>query len=185
METPFVPFPKIARLSREIVITEKIDGTNAQVFIGEQGEFLVGSRNRWITPTDDNYGFARWAHENKDELLTLGPGAHFGEWFGSKIQRGYDLKEKRFALFTVGRWSDTRPQCCEVVPTLYRGPFSETAIEDAILSLRTHGSAAVPGFMRPEGIIIFHSAAGFCFKKTLEKDQEPKSFTAEGGKAGA
>jgi hypothetical protein len=26
----FVEFPKIARLSREMIITEKIDGTNAQ-----------------------------------------------------------------------------------------------------------------------------------------------------------
>ena len=33
------PFTKIARLSREMVITEKIDGTNACVYIGEDGEF--------------------------------------------------------------------------------------------------------------------------------------------------
>ena len=64
--TDFVSFPKIARYSRNVVVTEKIDGTNAQVFIGEDGEFLTGSRNRWITPEDDNYGFSRWAHEHKD-----------------------------------------------------------------------------------------------------------------------
>jgi hypothetical protein len=29
----FTPFPKIARLSREVIVTEKIDGTNAQVFV--------------------------------------------------------------------------------------------------------------------------------------------------------
>lgn len=29
----FAEFPKIARLSRECVITEKIDGTNAQVVV--------------------------------------------------------------------------------------------------------------------------------------------------------
>ena len=40
----FSPFPKIARLSREIVITEKLDGTNASIFLGENGEFLTASQ---------------------------------------------------------------------------------------------------------------------------------------------
>jgi hypothetical protein len=34
----FVEFQKIPRLKREIVITEKIDGTNAQVFIRPRDE---------------------------------------------------------------------------------------------------------------------------------------------------
>ena len=34
----FIEFPKMARLSREAIITEKIDGTNASIFI--QNEFL-------------------------------------------------------------------------------------------------------------------------------------------------
>lgn len=34
-DTPFEDFGKIARLTREIVVTEKIDGTNACVYIGE------------------------------------------------------------------------------------------------------------------------------------------------------
>lgn len=42
----FTSFPSISRLSREIVITEKIDGTNASIYIGENGEFLTGSRTR-------------------------------------------------------------------------------------------------------------------------------------------
>ena len=55
----FREFPKIARLSREVIISEKIDGTNAQILITEDGQVLTGSRNRWITPQDDNYGFAK------------------------------------------------------------------------------------------------------------------------------
>lgn len=73
--TEFVPFPKMARLSREIIVTEKIDGTNGQIYIGEDGEFLIGSRTRWITPEMDNHGFARWATDHKDELMQLGPAA--------------------------------------------------------------------------------------------------------------
>lgn len=38
MTIEFQPWPKIARLNREITITEKIDGTNAAVIITEEGE---------------------------------------------------------------------------------------------------------------------------------------------------
>jgi LexA DNA binding domain len=40
--------------------------------------------------------------------------------------------------------------------------------------LRSDGSAAAPGFMRPEGVVIFHTASGALFKQTIEKDEEPK-----------
>ncbi len=173
----YVEFPKIARLNREIIVTEKIDGTNAQIVITEDGQFLVGSRTRWITPESDNAGFAKWAYENKDELMKLGVGNHFGEWWGGKIQRGYGLKEKRFSLFNVDRWSDdeVRPKCCHVVPVLYRGNFSTVKINSCVSDLRENGSVAMPGFMRAEGVVVFHTASRICFKVTLEKDDKPKS----------
>ncbi len=175
----FVGFPKMARLSREVVVTEKLDGTNAQIFIGEDGSFAIGSRNRWITPENDNYGFARWAHEHRDELMQLGPGRHFGEWWGQGIQRAYDLKEKRFSLFNVSRWEHERPACCDVVPVLYRGNFDTPAIDGATARLRANGSVAAPGFMRPEGVIVYHTAANIGFKKTLEHDEQPKSLVGK------
>lgn len=173
----FAGFGKIARLSREMIITEKLDGTNAQIAIGENGEFFVGSRTRWITPDDDNHGFARWAYANKDELMKLGPGRHFGEWWGQGIQRNYGLSEKRFSLFNVSRWSDdaVRPACCGVVPVLYRGKFDTSVINNVLDNLWVDGSCAAPGFMEPEGIIVYHVASGSFFKKTIEKDDEPKS----------
>ena len=76
----FEKFTKIARFSREVIVTEKIDGTNAQIVITEDGEFFTGSRNRFITPEDDNFGFSKWAHEHKEELMKLGVGKHYGEW---------------------------------------------------------------------------------------------------------
>jgi hypothetical protein len=174
----FVPFPKIARLSRDVVVTEKIDGTNAQVHITEAGDMFAGSRTRWITPQQDNHGFAAWVEAHRSELLALGPGSHFGEWWGQGIQRRYGLTEKRFSLFNVHRWGDdaVRPACCHVVPVLYRGPFSTQAVEDSLFRLRECGSVAAPGFMQPEGVVIFHSASGALFKKTLEKDESPKSI---------
>jgi hypothetical protein len=176
----FEEFPKMARLSREIIITEKLDGTNAQVCIGEDGSFFVGSRTRWITPDNDNFGFARWAFDNKDELMNLGPGRHFGEWWGQGIQRKYGMDRKVFSLFNVSRWQDYRPACCDIVPTIYRGMFSEDAITDALFTLAANGSIAAPGFMKPEGIVVYHVAAGIGFKKTLEKDDKPKSQVKHG-----
>lgn len=179
MTQEFEAFPKMARLSREIIITEKIDGTNAQICITEDNEFLVGSRTRWITPENDNFGFAKWAYDHRDELIEgLGIGKHFGEWWGQGIQRGYSLTEKRFSLFNVSRWSDDsiRPACCSVVPTLYRGEFNEARINGVISILAADGSIAAPGFMKPEGIIVFHTAANIGFKKTIEKDEVPKSM---------
>lgn len=176
----FQPFNKIARLTRDCTITEKIDGTNGCIYIGENGEFMVGSRTRWITPEDDNFGFAAWAYENRDELMKLGVGRHFGEWWGAGIQRKYDQETKRFSLFNTHKWSDpsVRPQCCDVVPVLYVGPFETNEAERTISVLRSSGSVAAPGFMNPEGIIIYHHAAGLYFKKTLEKDAEWKGKQA-------
>ena len=172
----FEGFPKMHRLNREIVITEKIDGTNAQVYITDEGEVLVGSRTRWITPEEDNAGFAKWVQANREDLLKLGIGRHFGEWWGRGIQRGYGLSEKRFSLFNTSRWSDpdVRPVCCSVVPVLYQGPFCQSAIRHALEALNQKGSIASPTFMRPEGIVIFHTQGNFCLKVTLEKDEAGK-----------
>lgn len=177
-EILFEAFPKIGRWKRNIVITEKIDGTNAQVYVPEDSAepLRFGSRNRWITPEDDNHGFARWATEHAAELRELGPGRHFGEWYGKGIQRSYGLDEKRFALFNSGRWSNDRPACCHVVPVLYAGMMSEVEIDQAMYDLRVDGSVAVPGFRRPEGIVVFHCATGMLFKRTLDTDEAPKGI---------
>lgn len=210
----FEEFPKIARLSRECVITEKIDGTNAQVHIlpfdqsspvdsyvlatraaleGEVTAFvmLAGSRTRYITPQDDNHGFAKWVQANAADLWTLGEGRHYGEWWGSGIQRGYGLTkgDKRFSLFNVARWHEERdrekypqdpPSCCHVVPLLKVCGFDyvNTYVEDCLSNLRDNGSWASPGFMKPEGVVVWHEAARTLFKKTIEGDDEGKEQRA-------
>lgn len=173
----FIPFPKSPRLSRTMIVTEKLDGTNAQIYINKAtNTFMCGSRNRWITVGDDNYGFAAWAMRNRDDLMTLGDGRHFGEWWGKGIQRGYDLEERRFSLFNVVKWENNldRPRCCHVVPTLYHGDFNTGVVIAALAALREQGSYAAPGFMQPEGVMVFHAASGVVFKKTLENDEQPK-----------
>jgi hypothetical protein len=210
----FEPFPKMARLTRPCIVTEKIDGTNASIFIGPSdgsdpnliseyyAEDVVlgiwaGSRTRWITPSNDNFGFAQWVKDNATELFKLGEGHHFGEWWGKGIQRGYGLNERRFSLFNASRWiehdkptyavennnpkaeqkfTERAPACCKVVPILYRGPF-DTDIVDIELDRLTHyGSVAADGFMKPEGVVVYHTAGNVGFKKTIEDDGAPKSF---------
>ena len=172
----FQEFPKIARLTRECTITEKIDGTNASIYIGENGEFLVGSRSRWITPEEDNYGFAKWALANKEELLKLGVGHHFGEWWGIGIQRGYCNPQKTFSLFNTKKWLNNSelPKCCSVVPVLFEGIFNSNNVESALNVLAVEGSKAFPTYPHPEGIVIWHKSAQIYFKKTIEKDDEWK-----------
>ena len=174
----FKKFSKIPRLSRECVITEKIDGTNGVIYINEEeGIFLVGSRKRWITPEDDNAGFAKWAIKNKEELLKLGNGTHYGEWWGQGIQRGYNMDKKVFSLFNTYRWFDdlVRPKCCRVVPVLFQGMFDTNFIANTLLRLKEYGSIASEGFMQPEGIVIYHTQGNLMFKKTIENDESPKS----------
>lgn len=182
----FVPFPKIPRLFREIVITEKIDGTNASLSFDESGpdSMLVGSRNRWITPDNDNFGFAGWAVPRRDALFALlGPGHHFGEWYGVGIQRVYGLHERRFALFNTKRWFGVKGEIAakgfdlqnvECVPVLYEGSLEGHVVRSVLSGLRDRGSCAVTGFMNPEGIVVYHKAANQTFKVTLDDNDNHK-----------
>lgn len=196
----FEPFQKIARLRRDCVITEKIDGTNAQIYIvttmevaepkaiaswllpqGGSTHMFAGSRGRWITPTDDNFGFAKWVKKNAETLSLLGPGRHFGEWWGQGVQRGYGQNRKIFSLFNTGRWSiadGPPPPCCSIVPVIYRGLFDTKVVDNSILYLTKYGSVAAPGFMNPEGLVIYHFANQSYFKQTIEKDASPKGQAA-------
>jgi len=174
----YVPFEKISRLRRECVVTEKIDGTNACIFVPEDGGSLgAGSRTRWITPEQDNFGFAAWVQAHAEELRALGPGKHFGEWWGAGIQRRYGLTEKRFSLFNVARWNALTPppDCCHVVPVIARLPtFDTNEIGHIVHKLSLQGSLAARGFMKPEGVVVYHMASGHLYKQTIEKDDAPK-----------
>lgn len=192
----FKEFPKLYRLSRDIIVTEKLDGTNAQVLIDDitllDPEYVVyekdglgvvaGSRNRFIKPGADNFGFAAWVQQNAEELLGLGIGQHFGEWWGKGIQRGYGLEEKRFSLFNTERWSDdsVRPACCHVVPVLYSGPMDTEAIDEQLRMLHDNFSVAAPGFDNPEGVVVFHTHSRHGYKKTLDNNDNHKWMNGDG-----
>ena len=194
-EIEFVKWPSIGRMNQDMTITEKIDGTNGAIrfvpaqipgpvpdnalcFLPADNMWLaVQSRSRFITPDDDNYGLAQWAWDNANGLYdVLGEGTHFGEWWGKGINRGYGLNERRFSLFNTKRWNENG----ENVPGLYSVPvlitckFSQLTVVETLASLRIYGSVAEPGFMRPEGVVVYHHGIGEYMKVTLDHDG-PKS----------
>ncbi len=205
--------PKIGRWFRDITISEKLDGTNGSIWVGllpsapedsgpagavvegpheltgEPVLYVVraGSRTRFVTPQDDNFGFARWVYDNAAALTALGVGTHFGEWWGRGIQRGYGQAGRTFSLFNVGRWANNIaglqfdgqemipdvPQL-SVVPVLYRGPLSAAngvdPIREAARRLTYSGSLAAPGFMDAEGVMVYHEALRTYGKYSLDGD---------------
>lgn len=193
----FKAFEKINRLNKvEMQITQKIHGTNAQVFIIERQSNLIfkdgveqidplvtevdgkfyelrcGSRTRWIYPGDDNYGFAAFVDQHKEEFIRkLGVGQHFGEWAGLGINSGEGLDKKVFVLFDFWKYPPERelPPGCVVVPVLYRGTFDIGKIEEVMNDLKANGSKLSPGFMRPEGVVI--NTMGCRFKKVFEAEE--------------
>lgn len=74
----------------------------------------------------------------------------------------------------IEKYQEPLPECCGLVPVLHRGRFSVLQCDMALDELRMGGSKAAPGFMKPEGIVVFHVAGNVGFKKTIEKDEEPK-----------
>ena len=182
----FKPWPKTPRLYRKITITEKIDGTNGAVIVAEDGSVAAQSRKRIITPDEDHHGFAAWVYDNAGGLAdALGPGHHYGEWWGSGINRGYKWAngEKFFSLFNTRRW---RPQmdklsqvdALDIVPILYEGPYTDWAIPATLERLRHDGSridyldwdSDFEEKYPAEGICIFFDNANQVFKVTLEND---------------
>lgn len=193
----FKPFPKIQNLSKiEMVLTQKIHGTNAQIFIAEVPSNLVwfngveqvdpnvvtlegkhyiiraGSRTRWIYPGDDNYGFAAFVDLHKEEFIRkLGVGQHFGEWAGPGINSGEGLSERVFVLFSWWQFSPDRelPPSTTIVPLLYKGPFNLEVIDSVMEDLKTNGSKLAPGFMRPEGVVV--DVLGHKLKKVFNPEE--------------
>jgi hypothetical protein len=186
----FEEWPKTPRLHREIVVTEKIDGTNACVFVPEDfledAEVYAQSRKRVITPSSDNFGFARWVFENRDLLReALGPGRHFGEWYGSSIQSGYGLTdgERRFMLFNTERWTPESVAEAgldaigvEAATVLYRGVFDQGAINTQVNLLRSGGSIHRSYDGKAEGVCVFHTQSRQVYKVMCENDEIPKGL---------
>lgn len=182
----FAKWPSIQRLSSETCwITEKIDGTNGVIFVPDDPDkpILAGSRERWLSNEDgtppikggDNFTFGAWVYERREPLRQLGPGYHYGEFYGAGIQRQYGLTTKRWASFEYRR-DDINIPDVDVVPILYTGEPVEGTIAVTLNKLIETGSILVPGWMKPEGIVItYKNMKSAKFKKLCENDKIHKS----------
>ena len=199
----FKAFPKIPRLASPFIVTDKLDGSNGTIVILEKFnheepeagavatvagglgyyEVHVQSRNRFITPEQDNFGFAGWVRENAEVLVDkLGPGYHAGEWWGHGIQRGYGLAkgDRRFSLFNVTSHAGLSvPEVgLGVVPVLEADALDtplfdiQYAVNHSLITLDWAGSLAAPGFMKPEGVILFHARSKQMFKQYLDPTEK-------------
>lgn len=170
-------FPKIARLNRDCVVTEKVDGTNAAILI-QSGRLRVYSKSEELTGSIDSYGFYAWVMERKRAILdTFEDGLLRGEFAGPGINRNrHQLTSKTFYCFAaeprVREGVTGLPDGFNVVPVLYEGPFDTAAINREVDRLRINGSL-VGG--TPEGVVVFHLAGSVGFKVTCLNDNTPKS----------
>ena len=151
-----------------------VHNSNAQLYVYDREgtpDVIAGSRNRWLYPHDDNYGFASWVAARKEEIIELlGPGRHFGEWVGKGINNGEGRDTKTLALFSWWRWKDKPlPEGIELVPLLYQGPVDMAKVDEVMEDLKTNGSKFTPGFMRPEGIVM--QITGVYYKKVFKKEE--------------
>ncbi len=156
------------------------------------------SRKRIITPTNDNFGFARWVWDNAEKLANLlGMGYHYGEWYGEGIQGNpMGVAGRKWALFNTWHWA--RPENAIAlknsgipgithVPVLHdeqtHGPADYMTIPDIMENLnglgrmvegyRTHPYAnKMDSYMvkDPEGIIVWHKETQQKYKILLHND---------------
>jgi hypothetical protein len=171
----FKKWEKIPRLKNtNVEITEKIDGTNAHIVVPEDpaSPVIAASRNRYLVQGQpDNFAFRAWVEVNAESLRRLGPGRHYGEWFGPGIGRGYGLTERRWFLFETWRTElpEGLPGNVGIVPVLVTRSLDklDEALSLAESQLRNGGSVAVPGFNRPEGFVV--RLNGGLYKNVFDK----------------
>lgn len=154
----FVPWPEITSFSNirkytsahpEILGEQKtvkykckvkLHGTNAAVQVLTDGSVAAQSRERLITPTDDNMGFARWVEQNRSawtKIKFTKDLVVFGEWCGPGIMKDVAINlidRKIFAVFAV-LFGDNLiidpEQIKDIVPTelVYVLPWYENGLQ--------------------------------------------------------
>lgn len=205
----FEAWPKTKHVDKvlgSVVVTEKIDGTNACLVFDADGKMFAQSRNRIITPATDNQGFARWAYHHQEELFhILGEGRHFGEWWGKGLHRGYDMPHSVFSIFNVGRFYKSEPgdplnsmstraatssifDQVSAVPHIFTGEYNSPEMNAAIAELANGKSKAAAAYNveynNPEGVCFFFREFDKVAKLVFANPGKHK-WEVESGEAGS
>lgn len=161
------PYKKYASklvLGDEVVITEKIHGTNHKmVYSSTDNKLYIGSRTQWKDPLFLTSPHTRmqtcangqvalcWCQDNPDKVL-------FGEVFGwvAGLRYGAEQGKLFYRAFDVWNnitkeWEEVPDELQEIkVPELYRGPW-DPAIAESLVD----GQSTIPGANHiREGIVI-------------------------------
>lgn len=147
-------FPDIFTEGEEVVVDEKIHGTNSRVGlvrIDDKWEFVAGSHNTRRKESDDKGVVSMYWKPLTENVRTMLEEISqinnetrynvivFGEIYGGSVQdMSYGLNETKFRAFDIsvdGKYLSTDAKMAwfnkyniEVVPHLYRGPFSKEKI---------------------------------------------------------
>ena len=161
-------FPDVLAEGEEVVVTEKLHGTNCRLALIE-GELMAGSmsvrRRRPETLADSIY-WQPLALPGVEALLRELGQAHrqvilFGEVFGSRIQSlNYgqigDLGFRAFDLLADGKYldaADFETACAKLgvltVPILYRGPYTLSTVKGLSEGKTTLGADHIR-----EGVVV-------------------------------
>jgi hypothetical protein len=100
--------------SLDYVSKIKLHGTNAAIQI-KGNEVGYQSRNRMLTPDNDNAGFAAWASQYEEEWRSCSKAFDnenviiYGEWFGDGMTKKVScsrVKGRHFAVFAIRLFTD-------------------------------------------------------------------------------
>jgi len=154
-------FTNIIEDGEDVVITEKIHGSNAR-FGCVENEFMVGSHNIRLQEDKNNKYWSVFSNDMKTMLnefcLSGEPVILYGELYGSGVQDlAYGMKHNQkgirvFDLKVKGNYVDydTLDKLCEghnikLAPVLYRGPFSMEKVLEFSKAKSTLGGNIMEG----------------------------------------
>ena len=156
----------------DVVITEKVEGSNFSVTVDEDGEVFVNQRNYTIDSPDRKHTFWVVAEKNgyieaaKSLSLKHGPVTLYGEIVGPGIQKNiYKMDKKEVMFFDLllhrdNRYMDSKDFVSDIpelglktVPVLWTGSLSEW-LDGKGVSEASDGKSVINAKTMREGIVI-------------------------------
>lgn len=131
-------FAEAFKVGEHITITEKIDGANASIAVGEDGKLIAFSRRNELTPENTLQGFYGYVQSLDPTMISCVLGSRyifFGEWLVKHTIKYPQEKMKQFYVFDVWDteveqyipWEQTKQMAefcgLKMVPVFYDGPF--------------------------------------------------------------
>lgn len=157
-------FAEAFKVGEHITITEKIDGANASIAVGEDGKLIAFSRRNELTPENTLQGFYGYVQSLDPTMISCVLGTRyifFGEWLVKHTIKYPQEKMKQFYVFDVWDteieqyipWEQTKQMAefcgLKMVPVFYDGPF--TSWEDIYSYV---GKTEMGGEPTGEGVVI-------------------------------